>query len=106
MCRSLRTGSPLAHFPVVAGAALHVVVCAFSHQVLLINAVKDVASALGDLISATKYASGKSQQDPAMTTLRDSAKVGSASPATERRQTSSLNVGRPLLFIFSPVIWL
>ena len=42
---------------------------------LLINAVKDVASALGDLISATKYASGKPQKDPAMTTLMDSAKV-------------------------------
>jgi hypothetical protein len=28
-------------------------------QVLLINAVKDVASALADLISATKNASGK-----------------------------------------------
>ena len=66
-------------------------------QVLLINAVKDVASALGDLISATKYASGKSQQDPAMTTLRDSAKVGSPPPATVGRQTSALNVGRPVL---------
>ncbi len=45
-------------------------------QVLLINAVKDVAAALGDLISATKYASGKPPKDPAMTTLMDSAKVG------------------------------
>ncbi len=71
---------------------------------LLINAVKDVASALGDLISATKYASGKSQQDPAMTTLRDSAKVGSASPATVRRETSSLNVGPPLLYISVMVV--
>ncbi|CAG5116694.1 unnamed protein product, partial [Candidula unifasciata] len=44
-------------------------------QVLLINAVKDVASALTDLISATKNASGKSIQDPAMLTLKDSAKV-------------------------------
>ncbi|CAG5121597.1 unnamed protein product, partial [Candidula unifasciata] len=44
-------------------------------QVLLINAVKDVASALSDLISATKNASGKSVSDPAMLTLKDSAKV-------------------------------
>ena len=61
--------------------------------------MKDVASALGDLISATKYASGKSQQDPAMTTLRDSAKVGSTSPATVGRQVSSLNVGRLVLIV-------
>jgi talin len=45
-------------------------------QVLLINAVKDVASALADLISATKNASGKSVQDPAMLHLKESAKVG------------------------------
>ncbi|KAK2151016.1 hypothetical protein LSH36_379g01080 [Paralvinella palmiformis] len=44
-------------------------------QVLLINAVKDVASALGELISATKNASGKTAQDPAMSMLKDSAKV-------------------------------
>ena len=47
-----------------------------SLQVLLINAVKDVASALSDLISATKNASGKSVQDPAMLSLKESAKVG------------------------------
>ncbi|XP_014254779.1 talin-1 isoform X2 [Cimex lectularius] len=44
-------------------------------QVMLINAVKDVASALGDLIHATKAASGKSINDPSMTHLKDSAKV-------------------------------
>ncbi|KAL8568329.1 hypothetical protein ACOMHN_040902 [Nucella lapillus] len=44
-------------------------------QVLLINAVKDVASALSDLISATKNASGKPVSDPAMLHLKDSAKV-------------------------------
>ncbi|XP_076321982.1 talin-1-like [Tachypleus tridentatus] len=44
-------------------------------QVLLINAVKDVASALGFLIQATKAASGKSVNDPAMFHLKDSAKV-------------------------------
>ncbi|XP_065168829.1 talin-2-like isoform X5 [Atheta coriaria] len=44
-------------------------------QVMLINAVKDVASALGDLIQATKAASGKPVNDPAMSHLKDSAKV-------------------------------
>ncbi|XP_065576606.1 talin-1-like isoform X2 [Artemia franciscana] len=44
-------------------------------QVMLLNAVKDVASALGDLIQATKSASGKSVNDPAMIYLKDSAKV-------------------------------
>jgi len=44
-------------------------------QVLLINAVKDVASALSDLILTTKNASGKSSHDPTMTSLKDTAKV-------------------------------
>ncbi|OQR67172.1 talin-2-like [Tropilaelaps mercedesae] len=44
-------------------------------QVMLINAVKDVALALGDLIQATKVASGKSINDPSMLNLKDSAKV-------------------------------
>ncbi|XP_060074093.1 talin-1-like isoform X2 [Ylistrum balloti] len=44
-------------------------------QVMIINAVKDVASALSELISATKNASGKSVQDPAMFHLKESAKV-------------------------------
>ena len=44
-------------------------------QVMLLNAVKDVASALQDLMYSTKSASGKSIQDPAMHHLKDSAKV-------------------------------
>jgi len=44
-------------------------------QVVLINAVKDVAKALGDLISATKGASGRPHDDPAMLQLKNSAKV-------------------------------
>ncbi|XP_031433991.1 talin-1 isoform X2 [Clupea harengus] len=44
-------------------------------QVVLINAVKDVAKALGDLISATKAAAGKQHDDPAMLQLKNSAKV-------------------------------
>ena len=42
---------------------------------MLVNAVKDVAMALGDLIHATKAASGKAIHDPAMTALKESAKV-------------------------------
>ncbi|XP_059845522.1 talin-1 isoform X2 [Hypanus sabinus] len=44
-------------------------------QVVLINAVKDVAKALADLISATKGASGKASDDPSMYNLKNSAKV-------------------------------
>ncbi|KAJ8287119.1 hypothetical protein GJAV_G00047860 [Gymnothorax javanicus] len=44
-------------------------------QVVLINAVKDVAKALGDLIGATKAAAGKPHDDPAMLQLKNSAKV-------------------------------
>lgn len=47
-------------------------------QVMVINAVKDVAAALGELINATKLASGKHIQDPAMNDLKESAKVGLA----------------------------
>ena len=47
-----------------------------SAQVVLINAVKDVAKALGDLIRATKAAAGKPHDDPAMLQLKNSAKVG------------------------------
>lgn len=46
-----------------------------SLQVVLINAVKDVAKALGNLISATKAAAGKPHDDPSMLQLKNSAKV-------------------------------
>ena len=44
-------------------------------QVMLINSVKDVASALSDLMQSTKAASGKNIHDPAMHHLKESAKV-------------------------------
>jgi len=44
-------------------------------QVMLVNAVKDVASALRDLIGATKNAAGKSPVDPTVRILKESAKV-------------------------------
>ena len=51
-------------------------------QVMLINAVRDVASALSDLMQSTKSASGKSIQDPAMHHLKDSAKVRTTTLST------------------------
>ena len=45
------------------------------HQVLLLNAVRDVANALSNLIDTTRAASGKSVNDPAMEKLKTSAKV-------------------------------
>ena len=42
---------------------------------MLINSVKDVTSALADLMQATKAASGKNMHHPAMHTLKDAAKV-------------------------------
>lgn len=44
-------------------------------QVMLINAVRDVANALGDLIQATKCAAGKGANDPSMAYLKESARV-------------------------------
>lgn len=44
-------------------------------QALLVNAAKDVAQSLGDLISSTRAAAGKSVQDPSMEQLKDSARV-------------------------------
>lgn len=45
---------------------------------LLINAVKDVASALTDLITKSKTAAGKAANDATMVTLKDSATVGNS----------------------------
>lgn len=42
---------------------------------VLINAVKDVAKALAELISATKCAAGKAADDPSMFQLKSAAKV-------------------------------
>lgn len=42
---------------------------------MLLNAAKDVASALGALINATKNASGKSVNDPSMEELKTTGKV-------------------------------
>ncbi|XP_035499252.1 talin-2 isoform X2 [Scophthalmus maximus] len=44
-------------------------------QVVLINAVRDVAKALAELIGATKCAAGKQADDPSMYQLKSAAKV-------------------------------
>uniref|UniRef100_A0A1I8G8L1 VBS domain-containing protein n=1 Tax=Macrostomum lignano TaxID=282301 RepID=A0A1I8G8L1_9PLAT len=43
-------------------------------QVMLINAARDVASALSEMISATKFAYGREPNDPSIGALKDSAK--------------------------------
>ena len=48
---------------------------ACTSQVLLLNAAKDVASALSALLLSTKGASGKAVQDPAFVALKEDAKV-------------------------------
>lgn len=57
--------TPGAHSP-----GLHVL-----FQVVLINAIKDVAKALSDLIGATKGAASKPADDPSMYQLKGAAKV-------------------------------
>ncbi|XP_069480588.1 talin-2 isoform X7 [Ambystoma mexicanum] len=44
-------------------------------QIVLINAIKDIAKALGDLIGATKCAAGKPADDPSMYQLKSAAKI-------------------------------
>ncbi|XP_014214953.1 talin-2 [Copidosoma floridanum] len=44
-------------------------------QIMLIHSVRDVSSALGDLVQATKSASGKPADDPKMAHLKESAEI-------------------------------
>lgn len=64
---------------------------------MLINAVKDVAKALGDLISATKAAAGKVGDDPAVWQLKNSAKVG-------RNDSNLRRGGRSTFLLFLKMI--
>ena len=52
-----------------------VLIPVLSPQVVLINAVRDVAKALAELIGATKCAAGKPADDPSMYQLKSAAKV-------------------------------
>lgn len=56
--------------------------------------MKDVAKALGDLISATKAAAGKVGDDPAVWQLKNSAKVGG-------NENNIRRGSRPLPFLLS-----
>lgn len=58
----------------------------FSPQVVLINAVRDVAKALAELIGATKCAAGKAADDPSMYQLKSAAKVKEQSTKAEKCQ--------------------
>lgn len=58
---------------------------ALSPQVVLINAVRDVAKALAELIGATKCAAGKPADDPSMYQLKSAAKVQTAQWRSARR---------------------
>lgn len=70
-------GAKTAHASHSLARVLHVcpLVPILPVQALLVNAAKDVAQSLGDLISATRAATGKSVQDPSMEHLKDSARV-------------------------------
>uniref|UniRef100_A0A8C8RL02 Talin 2 n=1 Tax=Pelusios castaneus TaxID=367368 RepID=A0A8C8RL02_9SAUR len=63
-------------------------------QVVLINAIKDVAKALSDLIGATKGAASKPADDPSMYQLKGAAKVGSP------LKTTVVSVSNSTLFPF------
>lgn len=68
-------------------------------QVMVINAVKDVASALGELINTTKNASGKPVNDPYMQELKESAKVSEHNFDTVKHSNSE-NDNRQLCCVF------
>merc|ERR1719189_3254331 len=62
-------------------------------QVMLINSVKDVASALSDLMQSTKAASGKNIHDPAMHHLKESAKKLDVNSLDSNEIYESLSIG-------------
>ena len=59
----------------VKNGAAHLSEDSAESQVLVIHAVRDVAAALSGLIQATKNASGRSPNDPAMNQLKEAARV-------------------------------
>lgn len=75
---------------------------------VLINAVKDVAKALAELIGATKCAAGKAADDPSMYQLKSAAKVGdpvrpmedSKAAVSNRHCCIIIPPGCSLLYIF------
>lgn len=69
---------------------------------VLINAIKDVAKALGDLIGATKGAAGKPADDPSMYQLKSAAKVMSVK-ITYRTGTDTKDGSINVMFYFFPL---
>lgn len=63
-------------------------------QVVLINAIKDVAKALSDLIGATKGAASKPADDPSMYQLKGAAKVEWVSAGAEDEGRKARLLGR------------
>ncbi|XP_067297971.1 talin-2a isoform X1 [Pseudorasbora parva] len=72
-------------------------------QVVLINAVKDVAKALAELISATKCAAGKSADDPSMYQLKSAAKLSLRSLAAGVEMSSNSDISRSVLVMVTNV---
>lgn len=69
-------------------------------QVVLINAIKDVAKALSDLIGATKGAASKPADDPSMYQLKGAAKVEWVSAGAEDEALISQTVGKMSICFF------
>lgn len=59
---------------------------------VLINAVKDVAKALAELISATKCAAGKAADDPSMYQLKGAAKVSAQKRCLSKTRNETTSV--------------
>lgn len=59
----------------VKGGAATISADSAESQVMVIHAVRDVAAALSNLIQATKHASGRAPNDPAIGNLKEAAKV-------------------------------
>jgi len=76
-------------------------VLVLSLQLVLLTSVKDVANALKNLIDATRQASGKSVQDPAMEALKTSAKVGGTPPSHVSRHRLKQHSENACRFVLS-----
>uniref|UniRef100_A0A671P0H7 Talin-2-like n=1 Tax=Sinocyclocheilus anshuiensis TaxID=1608454 RepID=A0A671P0H7_9TELE len=71
-------------------------------QVVLINAVKDVAKALADLISATKCAAGKAADDPSIFQLKNAAKVRQSKTLLHKYYSPFSIIPQEYFFFVSP----
>ncbi|XP_052457970.1 talin-2 isoform X1 [Carassius gibelio] len=72
-------------------------------QVVLINAVKDVAKALAELISATKCAAGKAADDPSMFQLKSAAKLSFRNLAARMEMSPNSDMSKSVLVMVTNV---